>query len=132
MNAIDRIKEELWIEAQHYEDERLCIKYKKLTDSDFNDLMDYIENKAKKEKVNGIACIEDNDVYGWAFEWLMNYDPVKAQADRENAKKKKKEVKSKPKAKDKPKPVEKPKKAEIEPKKADIKVKQTDLFGWEK
>lgn len=118
MSAIDRIK-------AHLETTDLKDKLATLKEEDLEDMMFHINDKAQKEAINGVACIEDNDVFGWAYEWVMNFNPSKP-------KKEQKEVKSKPKAKDKSKPAEKPKKAEIKPKKSDIKVKQTDLFGWEK
>lgn len=81
-------------------------KAKELNEDVLSEMWKHITDKAQKEEIDGCACIEEKDVYGWATEWLLNYNPSK-----------------------KTKAVPDKKKVEIEDKKVS-KVKQTDLFGW--
>lgn len=49
---------------------------------DLQDCFDYIRNEARKQAVNGVAAIEDRQVYGWAVHYFEeNGNPGDAPTD---------------------------------------------------
>lgn len=40
-------------------------------EKNLNDMLQYIEDKAKKRAVNNVAVIEDDDVYKWAINYFI-------------------------------------------------------------
>lgn len=71
---------------------------------------DYIKNEAKKQAVKGSACIEDQEVYGWAIHFFEE-DSIKEGEIKQSA------------------TVYKPEPAKAEPKKPEPKKKTDDLDG---
>jgi len=113
MSALDRIKQHLQTFPELSE---------KLAVVDFDEMMEHINDKAKKEAVGGVACIEDNDVFGWAVEFVTNYDP--------NAPKKPKKVETPKKVEAKKEEVKKEEPASKEMHKEDgTKADQINIFG---
>lgn len=76
---------------------------------------DYIKNEAKKKAVNGCACIEDQEVYGWAIHFFEE-DAIKEGEIKQRA------------AVYEPEP-KKPEPKKPEPKKKDDLDGQLDLFS---
>jgi hypothetical protein len=71
---------------------------------------DYIKNEAKKQAVKGCACIEDQEVYGWAIHYFEE-DAIKEGEIQQRA------------------AVYKPETTKPEPKKPEPKKKTDDLDG---
>ena len=76
---------------------------------------DYIKNEAKKQAVKGCACIEDQEVYGWAIHYFEE-DAIKEGEIQQRA------------AVYEPEP-KKPEPKKPEPKKKDDLDGQLDLFS---
>ena len=71
--------------------------------------MDYIRNEAKKKAVNGCACIEDKEVFGWAIHYFEEESLSEEKKPTENKPVVKAEVKEK-----KPSPKPKAKEQDVQ------------------
>jgi len=71
MNIIDKVQAYL-ITVPELQD-----KVSKLTPSAYQKLEEHLYDKAMKEAPEGArgVAIDDPDVFGWATEWVQNYDP---------------------------------------------------------
>jgi hypothetical protein len=44
--------------------------------------INYLKQEAKKQAVNGVACIPDDEVYGWAVHYILE-DSIKCEPENE-------------------------------------------------
>lgn len=83
--------------------------------------MDFIRNEAKKKAVNGCACIEDKEVFGWAIHYFEEESLNEEKKSTENKPVVKAEVKEK-----KPSPKPKAKEQDVQ---LEGQLDIFDIFG---